>query len=71
MSCQLVISGVVQRFGEIGMFYCCYFIDVRWVLESNEVFGFRKFRKLVLVESIDVFEIFSCDVSITVSVYNY
>lgn len=53
MSYQLVISGVVQHPGEIGMFYGCHFTDAKWALESNEVFGLREPRKLESAESTD------------------
>lgn len=71
MSCQLVISGAVQRPGETGMFYCCHFTDARWASESNEVFGFREPRKSASAESTDVSETSSCDASITASVHNH
>ena len=37
MRYQLVISGAVQHPGEVGMFYCCHFIDAKQAAESNEV----------------------------------
>lgn len=71
MSYQLVISGVVQHPGEIGMFYRCHFTDAKWALESNEVFGLREPRKSVSAESIDFFETSNCDVRTKASINNH
>lgn len=57
----MVISGVVQHPGEIGMFYGCHFTDAKWALESNEVFGLREPRKSASAESTDFFETSNCD----------
>lgn len=70
MSYQLVISGVVQHPGEIGMFYGCHFTDAKWALESNEVFGLREPRKSASAESTDFFETSNCDASTEASINN-